>query len=69
MNLSTSIRRGPVTLATGATFILAVILVLFLATPAGAAPGSSLTVEQAVELAIKTNPRLMAARARLEGSE
>jgi outer membrane protein len=54
------IRRGLVVLAAGAALTLAL--------PAMAAPGS-LTVEQAVELAIKTNPRLIAARARLQGSE
>ncbi len=61
MTSSTSIRCGLVALAAGVT--------LTLARPAGAAPGGSLTVEQAVELAIKTNPHLVAARARLEGSD
>jgi outer membrane protein len=54
------IQRGLVALAAGASLTLAL--------PVSAAPGS-LTVEQAVELAIKTNPRLIAARSRLEGSE
>lgn len=54
------VRSGLVALAAGTSLTLAL--------PATAAPGS-LTVEQAVDLAIKTNPRLIAARARLEGSE
>lgn len=57
---STFTRCGLVVLAAGASFTLA--------RPAAAEP-ASLTVEQAVELAIKTNPRLVAARSRLEGSD
>ena len=63
MTSSTLTRRGLVgllTLAAGAS--------LTLARRASAAP-ASLTVEQAVELAIKNNPRLVAARERLEGLE
>ncbi len=60
MTSAKMIRCGLVVLAAGVTLTLAL--------PAGAATGS-LTVEQAVELAIKNNPRLVAARARLEGSD
>ena len=60
MTASRLIRCGLVVLAAGTS--------LTLARPAGAAP-ASLTVEQAVDLAIKNNPRLVAARSRLEGSE
>jgi outer membrane protein len=60
MTSSQLIRCGLVVLAAGTS--------LTRARPAGAAP-ASLTVEQAVDLAIKNNPRLLAARARLDGSE
>jgi len=57
---SSVLRRGLVVLAAGTS--------LTLASPAMAAPGS-LTVEQAVELAINNSPRILAARDRLGGSE